>query len=104
MDNKRVFIPILYDSYVGDDNLKEVCAGLEEEGVPYLPKQTDTVTEASIPTPLEVKIVVKRDVLKIYHAKIPSGDPYIIEKSGNERLIGKNAARIVKGLPLVVEK
>lgn len=100
MEHKRIFIPILHRENIEPCALKEVCAGLEEEGVPYLLKQIKHEYQNDSFTPLQVKVVIEDDKMMVYHEKIVSGEPYITEKKGNERLLGKNAARLVKGLPL----
>ena len=77
--------------------MENICAGLEEEGVPYLLRQSEYVENS--PTPLQVKIWVEKEMVKVYHDKLPN-KPYITEKVSDGRLLGKNAARLVKGLPL----
>ncbi|WP_158211582.1 glycerol dehydratase reactivase beta/small subunit family protein [Alkalihalobacterium alkalinitrilicum] len=78
-------------------DIKELCAGLEEEGVPYHVKQSNDCKNGLIP--LQVKIIIEGEKMKVYHEKLEK--PYITETKGNERKLGKNAARLVKGLPLI---
>jgi hypothetical protein len=103
MDNHNVYIPVIYDEEVEVNMVKEVCAGLEEEGVPFRRVQAESADKITS-SPLQVKIIMRRSCLMIFHEKIPEDEPYIKTESGEERLIGKNAARIVKGLPLIFQK
>ncbi|MCQ6265903.1 glycerol dehydratase reactivase beta/small subunit family protein [Fictibacillus sp. WQ 8-8] len=97
MDKKEVFVPVICSEASHCVSLKEICAGLEEEGVPY--KVVDTIQEWS--TSLQIKIVIDGEDILLYHDKLPNKQAYLNEKRGHERRAGKNAARMVKGLPLV---
>ncbi|WP_158735625.1 glycerol dehydratase reactivase beta/small subunit family protein [Alteribacillus sp. YIM 98480] len=103
MANKNVYIPILFRKNTNPFELKEICAGLEEEGVPYILKEMKRVEHAP-PSSLHVKIMMDEHSNKICHDKLAEKNPYMEEKKGLERSIGKNAARLVKGLPMVMEK
>ncbi|WP_100398868.1 glycerol dehydratase reactivase beta/small subunit family protein [Bacillus sp. FJAT-44742] len=102
MDNVKVYLPIFYDDNLPSVNLKELCAGIEEEGVPYVVKPIKNENNVISPSPLEVKIIVKEDKMDVFHEKLQKG-PYLTKSKGNERLLGKNAARIVKGVSLSIE-
>lgn len=105
---RDIYIPILYETGVELKLLKEVCAGLEEEGVPFVLYPGDgqmNVMElgakAASMSPLEVGIGAGfQGNLCIHQAKLHPDEPYLIDHISNGRHVGKNAARLVKGLPL----
>lgn len=90
--------------------LKEVCAGLEEEGVPYLlqeENQLDTCIQLAVKaasnSPLQVGIGIDRfGNICVQHEKLEKDEPYLREKLKDSRKAGKNAARLVKGLSLTL--
>ncbi|PIC63227.1 hypothetical protein CSV79_12855 [Sporosarcina sp. P13] len=102
MKQSEVYVPIYVSDTVNQLLIKEICAGLEEEGVPYVCKH---LAEETIRfTSLRVTIVVKRtNEIAIFHEKLPDR-AYLIEKDLNGRKAGQNAARMVKGQPLVIEE
>lgn len=108
MNNHEVYIAILYHSVLDSNLIKEVCAGLEEEGVSFLLEEcdkTNSFTElgniAADMSPLNVGIGIdKFGNLCVHHEKLNSEEPYIRDIVQNGRKSGKNAARLVKGLPL----
>lgn len=93
----------------GDDKLiKEICAGMEEEGVPFeITKYTDSDVdmlcyEASKNSVLGVGIGVINYLVAIQMSPLPKGKnlfridhPTLIQG----RLLGMNAARAVKRMP-----
>lgn len=93
----------------GDDKLiKEICAGMEEEGVPfeiteYTDSKVDTLCyEASKISVLGVGIGVVNHMVAIQMSPLPKGknlfqidSPTLIQG----RLLGMNAARAVKRMP-----
>lgn len=93
----------------GDDKLiKEICAGMEEEGVPfeimeYTDSKVDTLCyEASKTSVLGVGIGVINQQVAISMSPLPKGKnlfqidhPTLIQG----RLLGMNAARAVKRMP-----
>lgn len=100
----NVFIPIYYQKSIDRVIVKEVCAGLEEEGVPFRIKEIEDQASAPLTGPLGVIIILGVEVLTIHHEKIENGVAYLNEPMKNPRLIGKNGARLVKGLPLILTK
>ncbi|MDN4522925.1 glycerol dehydratase reactivase beta/small subunit family protein [Fictibacillus fluitans] len=94
--HNAVFVPIITQNASPSILLKEMCAGLEEEGVPY--RIIDQKEE--LLTSLPISILVSGDQFMIFHEKLPEGQSYLNGCAGEERWGGKNAARLVKGLPL----
>lgn len=53
-------------------------------------------------TSLQVNVQIEESGdMSVFHEKLPQNSPYISEKNGNGRLLGKNAARMVKGLSFI---
>ncbi|KSU85477.1 MULTISPECIES: glycerol dehydratase reactivase beta/small subunit family protein [Fictibacillus] len=99
MDLKEVFVPIVRQNVSHSISLKELCAGLEEEGVPYRILAESEKLSSSLP----ISILVKGNQFMVFHEKLPDGQSYLNGSEGQERWGGKNAARLVKGLPLCLE-
>lgn len=113
MSKREIFIPIVYGAGVQPEVIREICAGLEEEGVPFQVHQHQGQqrhlihhadhTEAidAFRSPLQVAICIQENgTLSLYHEKLDSGAPYMEDSWEHARRLGKNAARLVKGLPL----
>lgn len=108
MIKREIFIPIVFADEVPPDVIREICAGLEEEGVPYQTQQWVKASPADRPgvmaaysSPMHVSIGVDTfGSLALYHDKLDQGQPYLQDKVEHARRVGKNAARLVKGLPL----
>jgi hypothetical protein len=90
--------------------LREICAGIEEEGVPFevLPAGSGTAgelaEEAARRSPLDVGVGLDRTgVTIVHHSKLPTGKPVSGDptrtRSGARRS-GHDAARVVTGVPL----
>ena len=108
MIKRDIHITVIYDSALSPIQIQEVCAGLEEEGVPFLlhkRKHTSDYIElgweaASI-SPLQVGIGINQNGdLCLHHEKLKPEEPYLHDSLLNGRNLGKNAARLIKGLPL----
>jgi hypothetical protein len=91
--------------------LREVCAGVEEEGVPARvvggPEGADAVAlayAAARESRLEVGVGLGDRAVAVHHAKLPERSPAQVVPAeagaGGWRRAGRSAARIVKGLPL----
>ena len=90
--------------------LREVCAGVEEEGVPTRVVDTadaDAVLlahAAARESRLEVGVALGAGTVVVHHAKLPERSPaeVVPAEAGAPgwRRAGRSAARIVKGLPL----
>lgn len=108
MNKREVYIAILYHSALDSNQIQEVCAGLEEEGVSFLLKKWDKENNfielgqiAASMSSLNVGIGINQfGQLCIHHEKLKAEEPYIQDNLQNGRKSGKNAARLVKGLPL----
>ncbi|MED0678088.1 glycerol dehydratase reactivase beta/small subunit family protein [Aneurinibacillus thermoaerophilus] len=107
---QQVYIPVLYKQGIKKRMLAEVCTGLEEEGVPFLclcvaeaeEKAEKLGRRAALMSPLQVGIGVDADGgCAICHEKLAQHPSYITTPPGNGRIAGQNAARLVKGLPLL---
>lgn len=107
MNKSKIYITILYNSALPPSQIQEVCAGLEE-GVPILLQKWDKAgsfielgREAASRSPLQVGIGIdKNGDLCVHHEKLKQEEPYLQDSLQNGRNLGKNAARLIKGLPL----
>jgi hypothetical protein len=109
MNKPDKYIMILYNSTLLREQVKEVYAGLEEEGVPFLFQERDKAStfielgwEAATISSLQIGIGIdKNGYICLHHEKLKQEEPYLQDTLQNGRKIGKNAARLVKGLPLI---
>lgn len=107
MTTHEIYVVILHVTSVAFD---DVCAGFEEEGVPYIiaheaeeQNGINLATLAAQRSPLQVGIGIAADgTLYIQHEKLPPHTPYLQGHIDDGRRAGKNAARLVKGLPLSI--
>ncbi|GAA3046476.1 glycerol dehydratase reactivase beta/small subunit family protein [Pseudonocardia yunnanensis] len=105
---------VLRPTEAGAQVLREVCAGIEEEGVPtrvVVPSgdsDTDSETvvlahEAAQASRLDVGVALGVEAVVVHHAKLPERSPaqVVPAEAGTTgwRGAGRSAARIVKGLP-----
>lgn len=99
---------MLYANSAKDDLLKEICAGMEEEGVPfeimeYMDTHFDVICyEASKASVLGVGIGVMKDIVAIHLNPLEKGkNLFQMEHPTLEqgRILGMNAARAVKRMP-----
>lgn len=110
MTVQEIYIPIKYANSIDLSQLKEVCAGIEEEGVPYrLQKEEKEQTsielaaEAASSSPLHIGIGIDQyKEISVHHEKLKKEVPYLMGNLQNGRQAGKNAARLVKGLSLTL--
>lgn len=94
--------------------LREVCAGIEEEGVPYTQRldgnglaAAQLARRAAQRSPLDVGVGVDAEgTVCVHHDKLPAPPAALTAASDADpaavRLLGQNAARIVVGLPLKI--
>jgi phosphoribosylcarboxyaminoimidazole (NCAIR) mutase len=87
-------------------SLREVIAGLEEEGVPWRlePAGEGTTAElafgAARASTLGVGLGVDAEgAVSVHHAKLPAARPVATGSVGQARVLGHNAARLVVGIP-----
>ncbi|CAH0345184.1 glycerol dehydratase reactivase beta/small subunit family protein [Bacillus sp. CECT 9360] len=108
MNKREIYIPILYHHCHSRGEIEEICAGLEEEGVPFSLLARDRTgsfielgAEAAAMSPLQVGIGIGEDGnVCVHHEKLNQKEPYLQGSIQSGRGLGKNAARLVKGLPL----
>ncbi|MBP2649301.1 MAG: dehydratase medium subunit [Firmicutes bacterium] len=102
-------ISIYVKSHAGQqEKIREIQAGLEEEGVPSSVKtgEDDAVTlsyRGAIESQLEVGIGLDAAVMSVHFRKLPSDNPLFLSRDKDNpaawRYLGYNAARLVKGIP-----
>ncbi|OXM73113.1 MULTISPECIES: glycerol dehydratase reactivase beta/small subunit family protein [Amycolatopsis] len=85
--------------------LREIRAGMEEEGVPLVVEEVSAgdalvlAYAAACRSTLDVGIGVADEVC-VHHAKRPAGSPALTGPLSRARVLGHNAARMVVGIPL----
>jgi hypothetical protein len=92
-----------------EQKIREVKAGMEEEGISYSIVQSKNVTavemayQGACESKLGVGIGMSAEALCIHYAKLPCDQPlFILNSPGHAlewRCFGYNAARLVKGIP-----
>jgi hypothetical protein len=110
--NIEIYVPIVCSPSVEFDDIRELCAGLEEEGVPYkyqhLQQELDAIEfgqKAAMESSLQIGIGVDRNFnASLCHQSLPGNKQYITCSSGHLREFGSNSGRLVKGLPLILSK
>ncbi|NKQ51295.1 hypothetical protein HFP15_00175 [Amycolatopsis sp. K13G38] len=85
--------------------LREVRAGMEEEGVPLRVEDGDgsaaeLAFAAARASSLGVGIGLDATTVCVHHAKRPPDSPVLTAALAHARVCGHNAARLVVGLPL----
>ncbi|WP_188400143.1 glycerol dehydratase reactivase beta/small subunit family protein [Sporomusa sp. GT1] len=107
--NKPSIIICTYPHTGYEAKLRELQAGMEEEGVPCL--LADAVAADAVAlaykgaqvSPLGVGIGISPDSLCVHYQKLPERQPlFVLAGAGSQaewRTFGYNAARLVKGLP-----
>lgn len=92
------------------EEIREITYGIEEEGIPYIirisdeKRLEDLARLASKDSQLDVGIGVDEDLMAgIYHDKLPEDHlifrTRLSDETGFARILGVNAARMVKGIP-----
>lgn len=113
MKENNIGIVIACNSIVGmSEELKNILWGIEEEGLPYILQHSDggnakiNGSEASKKSQLSIGIGIDDKYISLYHEKLLLEDPlFLIRIDSNTdklRAIGTNAARLVKGIPLII--
>ena len=110
MTDERPTINLAVHEGIGDEQLTQVLLGIEEEGVP---SRVDRLSElnplvlahrAAISSRLGIGLGIALDYVVITTEKLPEQRPYLAHFLGRsaqaDRIIGSNAARLVKRLPL----
>lgn len=114
-DDRRPSVRILMTHAAGVD-LQAVFCGLEEEGIPVDTQEVPRgeaialAKEAAHMSPLNVGLGVNgvEQRLALHHRDLPADHPLFVVglrdvRSGELRRLGINAARLVKGEPLVFQ-
>lgn len=106
----RPTIMLACNSRTPDESLIGLLLGLEEQGVPVEQFSDDELNplelahEASLRSVLGVGIGVSLDYVVVTTEKLPAARPYLAgylnQSIEADRVMGGNAARIVKRLPL----
>ena len=108
METKKPVIKV-FVTKASEPFLKEVLAGIEEEGVLYEVESnlggtsSELATKAATESLLETGIGIDGEFATITICKLPQNNPlksYSCLSNHKLRLAGSNAARIVKGIPL----
>lgn len=110
MTQERPTIRLHAHDAVAPELLAPLLLGIEEEGVPVEVHRDDQLNpltlahEAAVASRLGVGVGVALDYVVITTEKLPESRPYIAEFLGHspaqDRIIGADAARIVKRSPL----
>lgn len=92
-----------------DAKLREVQAGIEEEGVPYVVSRSEEQNatglsyQAAGQSQLGVGVGIGPEAICVHYIKLPAGEPLFSTGGVNApdewRRCGYNAARLVKGIP-----
>lgn len=110
-ESTRTTRPVVVVRYEPDRDppalLRDIAAGLEEEGVPFrveVGSAADAVSlahEAAHASPLDVGVGVGGAAqVCVHHAKLPPHAPALLASASAARAMGHNAARLVTGIPL----
>jgi len=110
MKPERPSIHITANERITEQQLTDLLLGIEEEGVPVVVHRTEQLNpltcalDAAVASRLGVGVGVSLDYVVITTEKLPEQRPYIAEflnqSTAADRIIGSNAARLVKRLPL----
>ncbi len=97
---------------IDNAQLREVLLGLEEEGVPVTLNRSSELNpltlahSAAIESVLDVGIGISLDYIVVTTEKLPEETPYLAHylnvSQDSDRLVGGNAARLVKRMPLKI--
>jgi hypothetical protein len=98
------------EGHAGQDGvtatLRELLAGVEEEGVPFRVERAaegaagSIAHDAALASTLGVGIGVDdAGLIAVHHAKLPPGCPALTGDRRRARTLGHNAARLVVGIP-----
>lgn len=109
-ESERPAIVLMAHDAIRPAQLREVLLGIEEQGVPVRVVRSETLNplelaaSAGQQSRVGVGVGISLDYVVITTDKLPADRPYIVgllnETAGRDRLLGANAARIVKRMPL----
>lgn len=110
MTEPRPTLNVAAHDRVSDAALTQVLLGIEEEGVPYLVQRSTELNplglahDAAVSSRLGVGVGISLDYAVVTTDKLCEDRPYLAYHLGvspeADRIIGSNAARLVKRLPL----
>ncbi len=102
---------ILFTNTSNEQFVKEICAGIEEDGLLYRLEKVDgrdanvLAAEACSEATIGVGISVVGEMAVLTAENLDINKPLQIVRDGDRkqaRVLGKNAARFIKKMPLVV--
>ena len=106
--NDRPAVVLLLNTATAE--AEAVAAGLEEEGIPFELEYADEVSDlasaaydASVRSGLGVGLAMQSPYACLHLKKLPPDRPFLcctVADIDEARLLGGDAARVVKGLPL----
>lgn len=107
LGRSSVAILIFHDPLVSKVFLSDICAGIEEEGVPFGLEcvaggsVVEMAYAAAQGSSVDVGVGVDGDGnICVQHAKFPRDAPALMGRWKEARRLGHNAARLVVGTPL----
>lgn len=115
IDEARPVVNLLVTDPSADERVQPICLGLEEEEIPWHCQPiadkrdlTALAKQAADGSKLGVGLAVDEDGIVLHHRDLPPGKPLLTltEKELNAaqlRQLGANAARLVKGNPLLLD-
>ena len=110
-ERTRPAMLVFYQSSTANRSfLRQMRAGMEEEGVPFRMEQADDSTAAEMAyaaaqaSTLDVGVGVDVDgTIYVQHAKLPLNAPALVGSPQSARMMGHNAARLVNGTPFKLQ-
>lgn len=115
IDEARPVVNLYVADPSADDRVPSISLGLEEEGIPWnchtikTPSDLNTLAkQAADCSKLNVGLAIDQDAIVLHHRDLPLEKPLFmftlseLDDAGLRRL-GANAARLVKGNPLLLE-
>ncbi len=92
-------------------DIKYLLYGMEEEGIPSEIKETtqkelvQAAYEQAVKSPLAVGIAIDEKHAVLHFKNLPEKEPlFTVENKGESMMtLGKNAARLVKGIPFKLD-
>ena len=106
MTDERPTINLAVHEGIGDEQLTQVLLGIEEEGVPSRVERLSELNPLVLAhrAATSSRLGIALDYVVITTEKLPERRPYLAHFLGRseqaDRIIGSNAARLVKRLPL----
>ena len=109
-ESDRPAIVLVAHDGIRAGQLRDLLLGIEEQGVPVRVARSgnlnplELAADAGLQSRVGVGVGVSLDYVVVTTDKLPTQRPYIVgvlnETSEHDRILGANAARIVKRMPL----